>query len=340
MGTVTLRRRGTAWQLDYYANGQRQRPSLGAIPKKQAENLRRAKEYELAGLSIGVIRAPSFLEWCVDYVLWHELEYPASHERVAQIIEDYLAPKFGHWPLDMLPVREVQVYITERRAAGAKSATIAKEIRTLKAIVHRAVKLKVIREDPLTQVSSPKILDSKPHRYYSQDELQAIYGATKVTVNGGEANPHHEAWWRLYANTGMRRAEGIHLLWKNVGRDGMQIVSTEEDRTKSGLWRDIPLSKGAESALEALRERKVDEFVLPRITLPSLSRAFVRDAVRARLDGSLHTLRHTFISHLVLRGTHLRTVQLYAGHSTIQVTEQYAYLSPGRAQASVTALCL
>jgi site-specific recombinase XerD len=44
---------------------------------------------------------------------------------------------------------------------------------------------------------------------------------------------------------------------------------------------------------------------------------------------NLHTLRHTFASHLIMKGVDPRTVQEYLGHSSIQVTEKYSHLSKG-----------
>ncbi|RPJ02853.1 MAG: recombinase XerD [Chloroflexi bacterium] len=144
--------------------------------------------------------------------------------------------------------------------------------------------------------------------------------------------------WRLYANTGLRRAEGIVLRRAWIGREEMKILSTEEHRTKSGLWRHIPLSEGAKMALAELPPQA--QLILPQMTLPSLSRAFVHDAERAGLDGSLHTLRHTYISHLVRAGVALRTVQVYAGHARFSTTEKYAYLQPGVAPSQVKNLAL
>jgi site-specific recombinase XerD len=53
-----------------------------------------------------------------------------------------------------------------------------------------------------------------------------------------------------------------------------------------------------------------------------------------------HALRHTFASHLVMRGATLKAVQDLMGHSTILMTMRYAHLAPDVVRSAVKLLDL
>src|SRR5712672_1495501 len=53
---------------------------------------------------------------------------------------------------------------------------------------------------------------------------------------------------------------------------------------------------------------------------------------------SWHVLRHTFASHLVMRGVPLKAVQELMGHATIEMTMRYAHLSPDVRRSAVQLL--
>lgn len=347
---ASLRAIDGSWVLDWREpDGARRRKVLGrlsALPKRDAERILKQKNLELsAGFRILNPReGPTFAMFASDYLAWHQAEHRSSHYRVRQIVEQHLLPEFEFRRLDEIRPRDVETWKQKRLAPGddaPKTATVVKELRTLKAMFNRAVAWEEIQRNPIEHVSEPRGLDSKPPRFYTADELAAIYAACHMSVNAGEGpqpSPVHAAMWRLFANTGMRRGEGLALRRSWIGADAMKILSTEEERTKSGKWREIPLTDGARVALDGIP--KDGEYVLPRITAPSLSRAFVRDASRAGIDGGIHTLRHTYISHMVMAGVPLRTIQVLAGHSTIAVTERYAHLAPGHLQDAGRAINL
>lgn len=334
MATLTLR--GDYWTLNWQDETGRHRKSLGKIgvlSEKDANDILRAKQLELstgaALLGLNLKRAITFGQYTKEYLFWHRHEYPDSHFRVRQIVADHLMPRFEFTPLDFIQPSQIEQYKRERMDKAA-TGTVIKELRTLKAIINRAVKERLLNFNPIEHVAAPKDLTSKPHRFYEKKELAAIYQAARGAL--------HAPIWKLYANTGMRRTEGMQLRWRDVGKEGIKILSSDTERTKSGNWREIPLSDGAKTALEAIP--RSGEYILPRMAPPSISRAFIKDARRADLDGSLHTLRHTYISHLVRAGVPLRTVQIYAGHAHYSTTEQYAYLQPGKADRKVRVLSL
>ncbi len=56
---------------------------------------------------------------------------------------------------------------------------------------------------------------------------------------------------------------------------------------------------------------------------------FVRRAARrAQQPDGVHILRHTFCSHLAMKGAPARAIQELAGHKDLSTTQRYMHLSP------------
>ena len=346
----TLRQRGAAWTLCWSEGGQEIRRSLGRIPVAEAREALRLKRDELKRARLaGIVefpsgRVPTFRQFAMEYLHWHEREYPASTERIAQLVKQHLIPHFGDTALDRLSKTQAERYKTGRKA---KAETVSKELRTLQAVLNRAVYLELITRNPVKGVKPPRGMDSRPPRWYTELELQAIYAHSKPLAGDEAAKGRpvnspvsdYAPVWRLLANTGLRRAEAQQLKWADVTCTSLRVLSQEGARTKSGKWRQVPLSSGAQAALKALKAMTKGH-VLPRMHAGSLSRAFSLALQRAGLDGSLHCLRHTFCAHLVSQGVPLRTVQVLAGHASVTTTERYAHLAPDHLKDSVGRLQL
>jgi len=51
-----------------------------------------------------------------------------------------------------------------------------------------------------------------------------------------------------------------------------------------------------------------------------------------------HILRHTFCSHLAMRGTPARTIQELAGHVDLMTTQRYMHLIPAALDSAIRVL--
>jgi integrase len=149
--------------------------------------------------------------------------------------------------------------------------------------------------------------------------------------------------------TGLRQGELLALRWEDVDlKTGLLRVRQSVTRghvtePKSGKGRDVPLSDDAVVAFKTQRHLRgplvfcdQDGKMLVKTECKwPLWRACQRAGLR-RI--SWHVLRHSFASHLAMRGVPLKVVQELLGHATMDMTMRYAHLSPNIPREAVKAL--
>jgi len=153
-------------------------------------------------------------------------------------------------------------------------------------------------------------------------------------------------------NTGLRLGELRALRRTDVDKRGMMATVQRsvwkkiEAGTKSARIRKIPLNAAAMAAFElAVAASPLSSFVFTgdkgkQLTKEQCKWPLWRACDQAEVGRRVgwHVLRHTFASHLAMRGVPLVTIQKLMGHSTIQMTMRYAHLAPEYLRDAVLAL--
>ena len=332
---ATIYKRGKTYWIKWYVKGTAKYESLKTQDKKAALIAKAAKELELRTGTPVAQSNITVAEFAEQYLLWHSGEYPWAEREMRYYFDSVLLPEFGPMRLASVDPQKVELWkhkrvgsIGHRSKRPVSRATANNELKKFKALINKAVEWGIIPRNTINNVKTLQRLDARPRSYFSTEQLVAIY----------DADPSSSAIWQLLANTGMRVSEAMNLRWENVDDQKIRVLSTKEHMTKTRQWRDIPISPGASDALRQLDTTST--YVLPRMCKMTLRTRFKRACEKAGVIGTPHELRHTFISHLVMQGVPLRTVQVLAGHKTIAVTEQYAHLAPNHMADMVANLSL
>jgi integrase len=149
--------------------------------------------------------------------------------------------------------------------------------------------------------------------------------------------------------TGLRQGELLGLRWEDVDlvagvlRVRQALVRERITTPKSRKPREVGLTGEVVTALKAHRHLRGElVFSQPDGTPWSNNKAWRPLESACKRAGmrriGWHVLRHTFASHLVMRGVGIKTVQELLGHATIQMTMRYAHLSPDMKLAAVHVL--
>ena len=74
------------------------------------------------------------------------------------------------------------------------------------------------------------------------------------------------------------------------------------------------------------------------LTMKIVQDRIARAARRAGVRPGVHILRHTFCSHLAMRGAPARAIQELAGHKDLKTTQRYVHVSPAAVDEAIRLL--
>jgi site-specific recombinase XerD len=160
---------------------------------------------------------------------------------------------------------------------------------------------------------------------FSVDEVKRILGCVRRW-------PYQVCLNTIYA-CGLRLLEGVQLQVKDIDGERKMIHVVAG---KGGKDRYIPLPDRALMLLRHhwLTHRNPDWMFPSRSGEGPMCESGIQKAFRAALresrvhkDGSIHTLRHSYATHLLEAGVSLRVIQVYLGHASPATTAIYTHLT-------------
>ncbi|MDR3653209.1 MAG: tyrosine-type recombinase/integrase [Paludibacter sp.] len=158
----------------------------------------------------------------------------------------------------------------------------------------------------------------------SQEEVKLLLNATD--------NLKHKAILMTIYSGGLRVSEAVNLKIKDIDSSRMQIRVSQSKGKKD---RYTLLSK---KALEILRkyvsEYKPKDWLFEGLDGEEYSRRTITEILRKSVEKTgikkhvtVHTLRHSFATHLLEAGTDIRYIQSLLGHENTKTTEIYTHIT-------------
>jgi len=320
-------KRGKVWYLDFTYRGRRIRKAVGK-DKKTAELALKDIEVRIAReehLGIHENKRVLFEEFAEEYLEYSKAnKAPGSFRRDITNVRNLLVDFRGKL-LSEITTEQIEKYKVKRRKL-VSPASVNRELSCLSHMFTLAIRWGIVSKNPMKGVKKFKEPPERL-RFLTQDEINRL-----LTT----CSPHLRPIIITALNTGMRKSEILKLRWEQVNLSQRTITLR---KTKNNELRVIPINEFLYETLRKLPSLGKSEWVFPNENdkpFGDIKTAFKAALRRAGIeDFRFHDLRHTFASHLVMNGAHLRTVQQLLGHKDIKMTMRYSHLSKDFVQEAV-----
>jgi site-specific recombinase XerD len=162
--------------------------------------------------------------------------------------------------------------------------------------------------------------------------------------------PHYQTcFWTVYS-LGLRRTEGLNLQVRDIDAARLMV---HVHRGKGSKDRYVPLPSRTLTMLRAHwtthrhpvwlfpatganpRQAIAADGPMPRSSVQKALHRVVHE-VKFQKAISIHTLRHSYATHLLEVGVNLRLIQQYLGHSSLRTTMVYLHLTSASHEQAFT----
>ena len=221
-------------------------------------------------------------------------------------------------------------YLVWRQTQGMDSLTVAKDISSLRSFGTYLTRNQIWKENLALELDRPKAEKTLP-KVLSIEEVDALLNCIDVSTDLGIRD---RALFELIYSCGLRISEVSNLLLQNLHLKERIIWVTG----KGNKERLVPFGSDAEFWLKKwleVRPKIVGSKSVPTIFVNYQGKPFSRKGIWKRfqelevlsgVNSKVHTLRHSFATHMLSGGADLRSVQELLGHSDLSTTQIYTHI--------------
>lgn len=233
--------------------------------------------------------------------------------------------------LGTVKLPSLEAWLLYRQEGGVDPRTVAKIISALRSL-HQFAILEGLRSDnPALRLEMPRMPQKLP-------DVLKVEEVEQILANIDPSTPlglRDRALFELIYSCGLRISEAVDLSLENVFlEEGLIRVRGKGDKERMvpmGEELLFWLKEYLGHARPLLCRSRPGTMVFVNHLGNSLSRKGMwkrfREATdRAGVSAKVHTLRHSFATHLLEGGADLRSVQELLGHSDISTTQIYTHL--------------
>ena len=248
------------------------------------------------------------------------------------------AQEFLNWlvteriKLKDLSVQNLLYYLIKRQSDGCSELTIAKDISGIRALGDYLVRKGMWEENIALALDKPKTARNLP-KVLSVEQIDALLGCIDTSTPSGKRD---DALFELIYSCGLRISEACSLKMANVHlEEKLILVHGKGDKERLVPFGDRALEKILVYLNEVrpalVGNRNVAElFVNYRgqpISRKGVWKRFKELEALSGVEAKVHTLRHSFATHLLSGGADLRSVQELLGHSDLSTTTIYTHVT-------------
>lgn len=255
----------------------------------------------------------------------------SSYERDLKRLTAFLGSRGIQCP-DEVTATSLNSYILFLEREGFSTATISRNVASMKAFFHYVLEIHMTKEDPTRMIKAPRI-DKKAPEVLTVAEVERLIQQPDLSTAKGIRD---KAMLELLYATGMRVTELVTVRMGDLNLKLSYVVCRDDDKE-----RVIPFGPAAQKAIlqylgesrEGFLKGETSEFLFVNCSGHSMSRQgfwklmkqYAKEA-GIKADITPHTIRHSFAAHLVQNGADLKAVQEMMGHADIATTQIYLNL--------------